>query len=589
VSVRSARFTGILLMLLVFAALFYYFGRMPGLVRNGEPGSARPAADASGSDPGPQRGGQIVGSVRGEPRTFNRLLARDQTVDTIAWLTQARLVRVNRATFELEPWLAERWDSSDDGLRHTLHLRPALTWSDGTPFTSADVLFTIRAIVDPDVHSVLAGNLTVGGQPIRAEAPDAQTVVLTFAAPFGPGLRILDIPILPKHKLEPALAAGTFADAWNPTTPPAEIVGMGPFVLREYVPGQRLVFERNERYWRQAGEGESLPYLDRLVLEIVPDQNTELLRLTSGAIDLTHSELRQEDFVPARRAEQEGRIELVELGVGPDADAFWFCLKPEVKAGDPRFAFVQKREFRQAISHAVDREAFARTVFLEEAVPVWGPITPGNRLWFSPNVPRYPHDVARARELLKSIGLEDRNGNGVVEDTAGTEARFTVVTQRGITYYERGTEVLREHAAAVGIALDIVQLEIGALVKRVESCDYEAIYMRPLATELDPAGNLDFWLSSGGTHLWNMNQTKPATDWEAEIDRLMLEQSRTLDPERRRDLFNQVQRVFAEQAPVLYFAAPRLFYGHSSRLTGVNPSVLRPALLWSADTLGVTR
>ena len=577
-SVRPARFTGVLFTLLVLGGLYLYFRRAD------SDGPARPATAAA-----PSRGGQIVGSARGEPRTFNRLTARDQTVDTIAWLTQAKLVRVNRATFELEPWLAERWESSDDGLRHTLHLRPGLTWSDGTPFTSADVLFTIRAALDPKVQSVYAGSLIAGGKPIRAEAPDAQTIVVTFAAPFGPGLRILDLPILPKHKLEAALDAGTFAAAWSPTTPPAEIVGMGPFVLREYVPGQRLVFDRNERYWRTSDDEAAMPYLDRIVLEIVPDQNAELLRLTSGETDLTHSELRQEDFVPARRAEQEGRITLLELGVGTDADAFWFCLKPEVKRKDPRFPFVQRREFRQAISHAVDREAFARTVFLGEAVPVWGPITPGNTLWFSPNVPRYPHDLNKAKELLKAIGLEDRNGNGVVEDASGTEARFTVITQRGITYYERGTQVLREQAALIGVALDVVPLEIGAVIQRVERCDFDAVYMRPLFTDLDPAGNLDYWLSSGPGHYWNMSQEKPATEWEAEIDRLMQEQARTLDAERRKALFDDVQRVFADNVPVLYFAAPRLFYGHSSRLTGVNPSVLRPALLWSADTIGVTR
>src|SRR5688500_19145201 len=112
--------------------------------------------------------------------------------------------------------------------------------------------------------------------------------------------------------------------------------------------------------------------------------------------------------------------------------------------------------------------------------------------------------------------------------------------------------------------------------------------MRPLATDLDPAGNLDFWLSSGGTHLWNMTQATPATEWEARIDMLMAEQARTIDPARRRELFIEAQRTFAENLPVLYFAAPRMFYGHSTRLQGVVPSVLRPPVLWSADTLSVS-
>jgi peptide/nickel transport system substrate-binding protein len=250
---------------------------------------------------------------------------------------------------------------------------------------------------------------------------------------------------------------------------------------------------------------------------------------------------------------------------------------------------VQRPEFRQAISHAVDREAFARTVFLGAAVPVWGPITPGNTQWFWPDVPRYAPDDERARALLQGIGLEDRNGNGVVEDAAGTEARFTVITQRGIGWYERGTSVLRAELAGIGIALDIAPLEFGAMIQRMLACDYDAMYYRPVATDLDPAGNLDFWLSSGSAHFWNLEQRLPAQEWERRIDTLMLEQSAALDPGRRAQQFNLVQRIFAENLPVLYFAAPRMYYAHSTRVRGVVPSVLRPPVLWNADSLSVVR
>ena len=557
--------------------LVYYFRGRP---RDGDKGAAPPAA----------RGGQIVASARSEPRSFNRLLARDVTTDIVSTLLQGRLLRINKATFEVEPWLAEKWESTPDGLTHTFHLRPKLTWSDGMAFSSADVLFSLQAALDPKVKSVMAATLMVGGQPITATAPDAKTVKFTYAGPSGPGVRILEsLPILPKHKLGAALAAGTLAQAWGPATPPSELAGMGPFVLKEYAAGQRLVFDRNPRYWRTAPDGERLPYVDRLILEIVPEQNAELLRLIAGETDLTHSELRSDDYVQVRRAEEEGKVKLLELGVATDADAFWFCLKPEVKAKDPRFRFLQKREFRQALSHAVDREKLARNVFLGEAAPIWGPITPGNKPWFSPNVPRYPHSVVKARELLKSIGLEDRNKNGIVEDERGTEARFTVLTQKGITNYERGTMELRDDAKAAGIALDVVPLEIGAVIERLESCNYDAIYLRPILSDLDPGLSLDYWLSSGDGHLWNMSQKTPATEWEKEIDRLMTEQASSTNPERRKALFNDVQRIFAENVPVLYFASPRLFYGHSTRLGGVVPSVTRPPVLWNADMLSVTR
>ena len=576
-NVRASRSVGILVTVaILLAAAFCY---------RGVSDDVRPAETARAT-----RGGQITGAIRSEPRSYNRMVESGQTADLIYTLTQGRLVRINRATSELEPWLAERWESSDDGLRHTLHLREGVTWSDGAPFTAADVVFSLHAATAPNVNSVVRANVTIGGRPIRADALGPATLVLTFAAPSGPGLRVLDnLPILPRHKLEPILAKGpeAFNTAWNTGTPPADLVALGPFMVREYEPGQRIVLERNPRYWRKAPDGEPLPYLDRIVLEVVPDQNAELLRLQAGALDLTNAELRPDDYPAVRRAEQEGRLTIVELGVGPDPDGFWFCLKPEAKKNDPRFAFVQKREFRQALSHAVDREAFAETVFLGDAVPVWGPITPGNRRWFWPDVPRYPYDLDRARERLKSIGLEDRNGNGTVEDPAGTEARFTVITQKGLTYNERGLNVIREQAGMIGVALDIAPIEQGLLIKRLLSCDYDAIYLRPLATDLDPAGNMDLWLSSGSAHLWNMNQKMPATEWEAQIDRLMLQQASEPDYERRRELFNEVQRIWAENAPVLYFAAPRLFYAHSRRLEGVIPAIQRPQILWNADSLSV--
>jgi len=553
-----------------------------------------PETTNSGATAVARRGGQLVASIRAVPRSFNRLVAREQTAELLSMLTQGRLVRINRSTFDLEPWLAEKWETSSDGRTYTVHLRPGVTWSDGEPFTSADVLFTLQAVFDPKTESVMAEQLTVGGKPITATAPDDRTVVFSFAEPSGPGLRLFDsLVILPKRTLEGQLKDGTFANAWNSATPPAEIVGTGPFTLREYVPGQRLVLDRNPRYWRKAADGTQLPYLDRIVLQLVPDQDAELLRLQAGDIDMTQSELRPDDYVAARRSEDQGKLKVVELGVGPDADAFWFELKPQAWKKDPRFAFVSKPEFRQAISYAVDREAFAENVFLGAAVPIWGPITPGNKIWFSPNVPRYAHDVNKAKDVLKSIGLEDRNSNGVVEDAQGHEARFTVITQRGVGWFERGTNELQKQLAQAGIALEIAPIDNGALIKRMLSSDYEAIYYRPLTTDLDPAGNMDFWLSSGSGHFWNLPDgraglVRPATSaWESRIDMLMAEQARTIDLEKRKAIFNDVQKVFAENLPVLYFVAPRIYYAHNARVMGVIPSVQRPPALWNADSLAI--
>jgi peptide/nickel transport system substrate-binding protein len=324
----------------------------------------------------PVRGGHLVASTRTDPRSFNRLVQPELATELFTMLTQAKLVRINRATTELDPWLAERWTASPDGRTYTLTLREGLTWSDGTPFSTADVLFSFEALYDRATASPLATAFTIGGKPLAVTAPDARTIVVTFPETFGPGIRILDgLPILPRHKLGHTLAAGTFAKAWAPDTPPSEIAGMGPFILTHYQPAQRLVFARNPHYWRRDERGIQLPYADQFTLELVPDQDAELLRLQAGQIDFMQQALRAADIETLRPLEAQGKVQVAELGVSPDADSLVFNLRPARWAQDPRGAWLARKEFRQAISHAVDREAFANTVFLGAAVPIHGPVT----------------------------------------------------------------------------------------------------------------------------------------------------------------------------------------------------------------------
>ncbi|HQL31565.1 MAG TPA: ABC transporter substrate-binding protein [Thermoanaerobaculales bacterium] len=530
---------------------------------------------------------ELVSSIRAEPRGFNRYTGRDSVTETITHLTQARLVRIDRRTQELEPWLAESWSTSPDGLEWTLKLRQGVTFSDGEPFTAADVLFSFRAIYDPGVASPMGEAMRVGGKPLAVSAPDPSTVVIRFPAPFGPGIRLLDnLPILPRHKLEAALDAGTFVKAWDGAAPVGDIVGLGPFVIEQYQPGQRLVFARNPRYWRRDESGQRLPALDRLTLEIVPDQNAELLRLQAGQIDFTQTEVRPEDYATLRAAADEGRVTLVDLGVGLDADSFWINLRPGTNQARP---WLHQVELRRAIAHAVDRQAFADTVFLGAATPVDGAlITPGNPRWYATDLPRHPYDPGAAGALLASIGLVDRDGDGVREDRHGADASFTVLTMKGNSLLERGAAFVRDALGAIGLRVEVAPLEVGALIDRIERGDYEAIYFRFLTTDLDPALNMDLWLSSGGAHVWNPLQRTPATDWEREIDRLMHRQAATPDHAARKALFDQVQRIFAEHVPVLQFAAPRIFVALSTRVANATPALLRPAVvLWNPDRLDV--
>ena len=531
------------------------------------------------------RGGDLVVSARTEPRTFNRLTSREATTDLVASLLHAKLIRINRVTDEVEPWLAERWTRAASGLSYTLTLRPNVTFSDGHPLTADDVVFSLEAAY---AVPLAADALQPGGKKLTLTAADPLTIVLTFPVPYAPGLRILDnLWVLPRHKLGTALGNGTLASAWGLSTPAADLAGLGPFVLSAYSPGQRLVFARNPRYWRKDVKGVQLPYLDRLTIDVVPEESTELLRLTSGASDVTVSEVPSEAYATVKREADAGKLHLYDLGVGYDSDAFWINLRPGAFASDRRRAWLQRDELRRAISMAVDRQLFADTVFLGAALPAYGPITPANKKWYSPDVPRTPHDPAGARALLASIGLTDRNGDGLLEDASQTPVRFTIVTQKGRPRLERGVSVIRDELKKIGIGVDVVTLDATAVIEQIMSGTFEAIYFSAYMSGTDPASSPDFWLSSGSTHLWNIEQKTPATEWERQVDALMTRQMQSGDEAERSRLFKDVQTIFADHLPAIYFAAPRMFAAASRRVINVTPAVQRPQLLWSPDTVAV--
>ena len=147
-------------------------------------------------------------------------------------------MRINRVTQELEPWLAERWTLAGDGRTYTLQLRSGVRFSDGHPFSADDVVFSFAAAYDARTASSLADSLQVRGKPLEVRAISPSEVALTFPAPYGPGLRVLDgLPIYPRHRLGGALADGSFRKAWGTQTPPADMTGLGAFALTRVRPG----------------------------------------------------------------------------------------------------------------------------------------------------------------------------------------------------------------------------------------------------------------------------------------------------------------------------------------------------------------
>lgn len=526
-------------------------------------------------------------ATRAEPVTFNPLVAADLASLTVARLVHATLVRIDHQTQELVPALATAWTEHAGGRRYTLTLDPQARFADGRPVTAEDVRFSFEVAHDPRVASPLASGLLIGETAIAVRAVDAHTIELTYPAPYGPGLRPLHaLPILPAHVLGAAHAAGTLRDAWALTTPPEEIVGAGPFAIERVDPGVGVVFVRQPHAWQRDADGELLPRVARLELRLMASQDAEMLALAAGDLDIPTGELRPEDVPEARRLAAEGTLQLAELGVSLAPDLLWFNLVPDAEATRDR-PWLRERAFREAIVHAVDREAFINAIYQGEAEPLVTPISPGNRAWHADGLELRPFSPARAASLLDGLGLVDRDGDGLRDTPGGGTASFAVLVQQGHSSRERGMTVVQEALRQVGLRMDVATLDARSLFGRLGAGTYDAIYHALPATDTDPAGYSEFWLSSGQLHLWHPAQPAPATAWEAEIDRLFLAHVATPDRAERKRLFDAIQQLHQRELPTISFAAPRVHVAVSGRLTDVRPGLLAPPVLWQAAEIGV--
>ena len=463
------------------------------------------------------RGGSLTGSTDAMELAVERL-------------TGATLVRVNRSTDELEPWLAESWTASAGNLIYTVKLRPALTSADGTILTAAGAATSLTSV-------------TARGQPVAVRAIDPLTLEIRFSTPFAPGLRVLD-----HHPL----------------------AGFGPFV------GEGRSFRRNPRYWRKAADGSPLPYLDEIVLTPA----------AAGPADFGDAAIRAEDFEAIKKLEESGKARLFELGPGLDADALWFSPSPP---GAEDRLWLTSEALRLAISTAVDRREYCKQVFYGACDPMAGPVSPANIAWFNPDFPLGQGNPQLARAKLAELGLRDRTGDGLFDDAARRTLRLTLLIRRDVSASARAAKFLADTLKGIGVQMDVTPLAADALAARRQKGDYDAIYDRLEVRDTDPAMNLDFWLSSGAAHPWNPSRTAPPADWERQIDQLMIKHAETFDRIERLQAFVDAQKIYLQHLPAIFFGTPHVRITTSIRTLNATPSPVRPHLLWNAENLAVLK
>ena len=557
-----------------------------------------PVASAGASEdlmvtenPPGRAGGRIVVGLRSEPKTLNPILAADDTSRDVIRCMTSDLIHISRENLKTEPALAKSWAVSRDGKQYTLHLRQGLRFSDGQPLNADDVLFSFHLYLDEKVHSPQRDLLVIGGKPVEVQKVDDYTVRFELAQPYAAAERIFDgLAIVPRHLLEETYRSGNFAHAWTLSALPNQFAGLGPFRLKEYVPGQRVVLEKNPYYWKKDRAGNRLPYLDELVFLFVPSEDAQVVRFEAGDTDVL-SRFSAENFAVLQKEQAVRGYHLYDLGAGFEYNFLFFNLNDLAAKGHPEIAkkqsWFQDVRFRQAVSAAVDRDSIISLVYHGRATALWGNVTPGNKLWIDNALPHPTQSLDRARQLLKSAGFSLKS-DGTLVDAQGTPVEFSILTSSSNAQRSKMATLIQDDLSKLGMNVHVVSLEFRAMVDRLlNSYDYEAAVMGLVTGDADPTPEMNVWLSSGETHLWHPEQAKPATEWEAEIDRLMQQQMTTLDYAKRKHLYDRVQEIIAENVPVICLASPSILVGARDRVGNFRPAILDPYALWNVEQLYV--
>jgi peptide/nickel transport system substrate-binding protein len=443
--------------------------------------------------------------------------------------------------------------------------------------------------MDENVDSPQRDLLIIDGKPLTVTKLDQYAVKFTLPRPYAAAERLFDgLAMLPKHLLEKPYREGKFVQAWSLNTAPSEIAGLGPFRLKQYVPGQRVVLERNPYYWKVDSKNERRPYLDELTFLFVGSEDAQVMRFEAGETGMI-SRLSSDNYNLLARERDRTRAQLADMG--PSLEYNFLVFNQNDLSSKKLDAVAQKQKwfrelkFRQAVSVAIDRDSIVRLVYGTRGAALWGNVGPGNKLWVNTAIPHPQRSLDSARQLLKSAGFS-WNQAGQLLDSSGKLVEFSIITSSSNTQRMKMATLIQDDLSHLGMQVHVVPLEFRAVIDRVfQSFDYDAAIMALGGGDADPNPEMNVWTTSGTSHLWHLHETAPATAWEREIDQLMRQQMITLDYTKRKQLYDRVQQLIAEHLPYIFLATPNILAAADPRVGNFHPAVLDPYTLWNADEL----
>jgi peptide/nickel transport system substrate-binding protein len=542
------------------------------------------------------RGGRLVIATYRDPKTFNPITKEESSSDVIVRHLFWSLCNFDQVNQEPVPGLAESWQVAADKKTWTFKLRKGLRWSDGEPLTADDVVFTFQALYDTNSVNSQADSEKVNGKPFTVTKVDDLTVQIVTPEPYAPFLEAcaVQVKIIPKHKLAAAVAAGKFDSTYGINTPPADLVGSGPFKLKEYKPGEMVRLERNPYFFEVDSNGMRLPYLDDLIYTVVPDMNAMSLRFLKGDSDV-YEDVHSDEFGKFTTLADTGKFRFVDLGYGLDTTFLWFNQNPgkNEKSGQSYVAlkklrWFQQKKFRQAVSYAIDRDSIVKSIYAGRAEPNYGLVDHGNMKWFNPAIHSYALDLEKARTLLAEIGIKDRDGDGLMEDAEGNPIEFVFNTETGNGTRNKMATMIQSDLNKLGFKVTFQPVEFNTLVDRIiVSHDYDCILLGYHFSSMDPIVDyLGILVSSAHDHDWNPGQKTPATAWEARMDELMNAQLGMFDFDERKKSFDEVQMIFNDELPFIFTVTPRVYAAIRPDIGNLRPTAsIMYRLTWNAEEL----
>ena len=536
-------------------------------------------------------GGTMTSSTISDPKSLNVWVAGENSTSQIVGPLYETLITQNAYTLKWESDLADLPKVSADGLTWTFTLKPNLKWSDGQPITADDVIFTFDMLYDPKVETLSREGLMLDvpdpktgkttRQPLKYRKIDTRTVEFKFPLQWATARNVLSQNIAPRHKLYQAWKSGNFNSTWGINTPVSELVSSGPWIISEFKTGQRVVYQRNPYYWKKDAAGRRLPYLDQRVLLVVQNITTSTIKFKAKEIDTLG--IQPSDYPSIKAGEAAGNYTVRDLGPSWGFEFLGFNMNPNAPVDKAKIKLFSDVRFRRAVSYSMNRPRIIRDIYRGLAQPQLSPVSPADSNFYNPNVPVYEYSPTKAKQLLQEVGLRDVDGDGLLE-LNGKPLKINILTNGSNETRKALCVLLSKDLHNVGLNVFFTPVDFNALVARLDaSYNWEATILG-FGGSPEPTDGSNIWRSSGISHQWWPKQKKPATKWEAEIDQIFAEATRTLDETKRKELFDRWQVIAAEELPFIYTVNQNSLSAVRNRFGNLKPCSLG-GVTWNVDEI----